>query len=193
MLTHWERTPSASDGEGRVKNPNDPKYANADSPKLKLRDVAHLASWQTPQAMDASGTGRAGRLKKDCNRNPNAPGSYPLDLKDEVLKVASWQTPNTTDGDSPGTADTYLVNYLQKGMTSGCRLRYQAQLSQTDSGTTPNGSTAPTKSTGQLNPAFSRWLQGLPEIWDVAGIQAMRKSTRRRKVASVDSEDMETP
>jgi hypothetical protein len=33
-------------------------------------------------------------------------------------------------------------------------------------GPMPNGFPAVTGSAGQLNPAFSRWLQGCPEVWD---------------------------
>ena len=58
----------------------------------QLPRQANLAGWQTPLAMDSSGDGRAGRLKKDGNRNPALPGSYRMDLKDEVL-MAGWPTP----------------------------------------------------------------------------------------------------
>lgn len=52
--------------------------------------IANLAvlesAWQTPQATDATGKGRDGRLKKDSHRDPNLQGSYRADLKDEVLR-----------------------------------------------------------------------------------------------------------
>lgn len=57
--------------------------------KSPVRDAqtAVASARQTPQAFDA-GNGRAGRLKKDCNRDPMRSGSYRADLKDEVLRTA---------------------------------------------------------------------------------------------------------
>ena len=55
-----------------------------------------FTGWPTCQAIDGSGQGRAGRLKKDGNRDPNLPGSYRMDLKDSVL-MAGWPTPRAQD------------------------------------------------------------------------------------------------
>lgn len=55
--------------------------------------------WPTPQAIDANGNGRAPRLKKDCNRDPQKKGSWRADLKDAVLK---WPTPRSSDGSHGG-------------------------------------------------------------------------------------------
>lgn len=52
------------------------------------------------------------------------------------------------------------------------------------SGPISSGSPAATGKPGQLNPAFSRWLQAYPEAWDVAAIRASRSHpTTRRKGA----------
>lgn len=53
-------------------------------------------SWPTPQAIDSNGQGRPGRLKKDGPRDPNALGSYRMDLKDTVL-LSNWRTPSASD------------------------------------------------------------------------------------------------
>jgi hypothetical protein len=45
---------------------------------------------------------------------------------------------------------------------------------QVVSGLTSNGSPAGTEKPGQLNPAFSLWLQGFPEEWGDYAPQAMR-------------------
>ena len=50
--------------------------------------------WPTPQAIDSSGNGREPRLKKDCNRDPNTPGSWRADLKDVVPKDGGQLNPD---------------------------------------------------------------------------------------------------
>lgn len=108
--TSW-RTPAASDGEGGVKNLNNPKYRDAQSPRLKLRDQVSLLQ-------------------------------------------ASWATPTTRDWkDGAASLENNPVNSLL-----GRQVLLTGQMS--------NGSNAVTGNPDRLNPAFSRWLMGLPPEWD---------------------------
>lgn len=184
-LTHWEVTPSASDGEGGVM-----EIRPETSGKHKLRDLAHLAApWITPQTHDVT---TRGNTEADHHYSPH-------DLLNQA-ELASWPTPCQQDGPkggpnqgtdrlpgaaslsgwaTPQTADTGCSETARQGSDN-----LSVQVSLTASGTMPNGSTAPTKSTGQLNPAFSRWLMGLPDVWGSCGDLAMRSTGRLRKPSS---------
>jgi len=48
-------------------------------------------------------------------------------------------------------------------------------------GRTVIGSLAETENTGQLNPAHSRWLMGLPPEWDACAPTATPSSRKPRK------------
>jgi hypothetical protein len=97
---------------------------------------------------------------------------FPHDLSN-ASKLASWSTPKTADmkGDpyEPQAADR--------------RSELRKEVSLTASGPTPNGSTAETKSTGQLNPAHSRWLMGLPTVWESCADMVTRSSRRKPKLS----------
>ena len=54
----------------------------------------------------------------------------------------------------------------------------------TDSGKTLSGSSAETKSSGQLNPGLPRWLQGLPTAWESCADMVTPLRRQSRKVSS---------
>ena len=67
---------------------------------------------------------------------------------------------------------------MRDGKISTDTLDVAAQLT---SGQTVIGSPAETENTGQLNPAHSRWLMGLPPEWDACAPTATPSSRKQRK------------
>lgn len=152
-----------------------------------LQTTASLAMWPTPTASLADKAVRSleGGIREAMrSRGPDLAA---------VSCLASWATP--TAEEAGGTAERFLE---RKALLDGkcgvslTSLNLQAQMTET-SGPTVNGSPAETVKHGQLNAAFSRWLQGYPEIFDVCAIRANRSiPTTRRKRASCASGDTAT-
>jgi len=143
----------------------------------QLPRVAHLFSpVATPTTNDAKSNysnPTGSRIRNDG-----------LNLNDHSQMFAGLPTPTTEDDNESRATDpqAYSEKRLQR-VNPSQNLAVTAQ-SQMAFGATPNGSSAETASTGQLNPCYSRWLMGLPVDWDYAAFRASetlkaRKSTTR--------------
>lgn len=172
----WKDTPGMSaermDGRSRID---------------QLPRQAFMAGWPTPQAFDATNEGAPRQLRYKGTapseigntRNPNTMGSYRGDLKD-YAGLAGWPTPQaekfTKNSKNP---QKLKENGAQTCLADAAWLAEPCRL--TAAGEMLTGSSAGMAAGGQLNPALSRWLMGLPPEWDACAVMAMPSSLRRRR------------
>ena len=125
--------------------------------------------WPTPRSVESG----------HSTGNPAKAFSHRSRLEDMIF-LAVWPTPATRDGKGG-----YQGGRMRDGKLSTDVLDVTAQLAEpcrwTASGEMLTGSCAGMGSGGQLNPALSRWLMGLPTVWDACAAMATPLSRPRRK------------
>ena len=150
------------------------EHRNGNGFGLTLAMAASLSAWPTTRETDGEKNVRTldGSLREIEHK-----GS-PQDLA-QAASLASWATP--TVNDAAGSEYAYSSGDHTKPVLKlpGQAKLTVALLQPPASGETPNGSTAGTASTGQLNPSMSRWLMGLPPSWDTCAPAAKTRSRKR--------------
>jgi hypothetical protein len=169
-------TAQASDGSGggQAARAMNPERSN------DLNDFAMLAGWPTTTTTDAL-------------RQPSPDFTTPNITLNHATVLAGWATPNaigdTTGGGSIKEAQMRARGEKRpSGASIGAKLKSEVLLTTparlTATGEMLTGSSAGMESGGQLNPAHSRWLMGLPPEWDDCAVTAMQSLRPQRKPSS---------